>query len=54
MIYDEEIDRYYLNVFHLKNSKGVREALKKQKPLSREEMRAQYQRNKNKSQEAKS
>ena len=32
--------------FHLKNSKGAMESLKKQKPFSWEEMRAQYLRNK--------
>ncbi len=46
MIYDKETDRYYLNDFHLKNSKGAMESLKKQKPFSWEEMRAQYLRNK--------
>ena len=54
MIYDPETDRYYLNDFHLKNSKAVRESLKKQKPFSREEMKAQYLRNKEKSQETES
>ena len=34
MIYDKETDRYYLNDFHLKNSKGAMESLKKQKPFS--------------------
>ena len=32
--------------FHLKNSKGAMESLKKQKPFSWEEMRTQYLRNK--------
>ena len=34
MIYNEETDRYYLNDFLLKNSKGVMESLKMQKPFS--------------------
>ena len=49
MIYDPETDRYYQNDFHLQNSKLCQEALKKQKPFSREEMKAQYLRNKKKS-----
>ena len=51
MIYDPETDRYYLSDSHLKNSKLCQEALKKQKPFSREEMRAQYLRLKQKKQE---
>ena len=41
----------YLNDFHKKNSEGVLEDLKKQKPISREEAIAQYKRNKAKLQE---
>ena len=44
MIYDEETGRHYLNEFHMQNSKGVLESLKKQKSLSREEMIAQFKR----------
>lgn len=53
MIYDEQTDRYYLNEFHKKNSEGVVEDLKKQKPISREEATAQYQKLKQKKQETK-
>ena len=48
MIYDKETDRYYWSDLDLKNSKLAREALKKQKGFSWEEMRAQYLRNKKK------
>ena len=41
MIYDEETGRFYLNEFHMQNSKGALELWKKQKPFSREEMIAQ-------------
>ncbi|MBR3030581.1 MAG: hypothetical protein IKH93_05475 [Bacteroidales bacterium] len=45
MIYDKKTQRYYLNDFHLKNSELSEESLKNQKPFSREEMIAQYQKN---------
>lgn len=41
----------YLNDYHKKNSELCQEHLKKQKPVSREEAIAQYQRNKAKLQE---
>lgn len=44
MVYDEETGRHYLNEFHMQNSKGVLEDLKRQKPLSREEMITQFKR----------
>lgn len=44
MIYDEETGMHYLNEFHMQNSKGVLEDLKRQKPLSREEMITQFKR----------
>ena len=44
MVYDEETGRHYLNEFHMQNSKGVLEYLKRQKPLSREEMITQFKR----------
>ena len=53
MIYDPETDRYYLNDFHMKNSKGAMEELKKQRGFSREEMQAQCLRLKQKKQETK-
>ena len=43
-IYDAETGMYFENDFALQNSKKVREHLKKQKPVSREEAIAQIQR----------
>ena len=49
----EQTEKFYLNDFHKKNSEGVMEDLKKQKPISREEAIAQYQKLKQKKQETK-
>ncbi len=45
----EKTENFYLNDFHKKNSEGVMESWKKQKPISREEAIAQYKKLKRKS-----
>ena len=42
MIIDKKTQIYYLNESHKKNSELAQESLKKQKPFTREEMKAQY------------
>jgi hypothetical protein len=43
--------KFYLSDSHRKNSELAQESLKKQKPFSREEMKAQYLKQKQKKQE---